>query len=137
MFVGVVTTPGLMVLCMGLAILGDKRPEPILPRWLGYTMVWLTLLFIPGNIMLRHERPVRMERPDVLVAGRDGGLRNLHHDGPIHVAGSHQETGSGSCGIGRHRGCAHAARGSANQRTSTITRQSNLIQRDHRDLVQP
>lgn len=33
---------------IGVAILSDKSPHPIFPRWLGYFQFWIALLFVPG-----------------------------------------------------------------------------------------
>ena len=32
----------------GVVILGDKRAQPILPRWLGYMNLWTGVLLLPG-----------------------------------------------------------------------------------------
>jgi len=32
----------------GVVILGDKRPVPILPRWVGYMNLWTGVLLLPG-----------------------------------------------------------------------------------------
>jgi hypothetical protein len=39
-------------LAAGLAILGDQRPDPVHPRWLGYTGIWVAVLLTPGDILL-------------------------------------------------------------------------------------
>lgn len=35
----------------GLVILNDKRPEPIMPRWVGYTSIWVGVLSLPGVVI--------------------------------------------------------------------------------------
>jgi hypothetical protein len=50
MFVGVVSTGVLEAAVIGLAVLSDRREEPILPRWLGYLNLWCALLFVPGGL---------------------------------------------------------------------------------------
>jgi hypothetical protein len=35
----------------GAAILGDPRPEPILPRWVGYMNLWTGVLLLPGCVV--------------------------------------------------------------------------------------
>ena len=35
-------------LALGFTIIGDKRPKPVFPRWLGYFNFWIALLFVPG-----------------------------------------------------------------------------------------
>lgn len=35
----------------GLVILMDKRDQPIMPRWVGYTCIWVGVLSIPGMVI--------------------------------------------------------------------------------------
>lgn len=41
----------LQCLAIGFAVLGDRRPTPILPRWVGYYNFWVAFLFIPGGLV--------------------------------------------------------------------------------------
>ncbi len=41
----------LQCILIGLAILFDKRKDPIFPRWVGYFNIWAGLLQIPGAMM--------------------------------------------------------------------------------------
>jgi hypothetical protein len=36
---------------VGFAILGDKGPDPIFPRWLGFYNLWVGVLFMPGGLL--------------------------------------------------------------------------------------
>ena len=36
---------------IGLSILGDKRPEPIFPRWFGWFNIWLVIIYLPGSLV--------------------------------------------------------------------------------------
>lgn len=49
MFVGVVSTGALQFVVLAIAILMDRREQPIFPRWLGYLNVWAALCFCVGN----------------------------------------------------------------------------------------
>lgn len=51
-FVGGFSPPLLQSLCAALVILHDRRPTPVLPRWVGYYNLWCALLFMPGGICL-------------------------------------------------------------------------------------
>jgi hypothetical protein len=39
-------------LAFAFAILGDHRPEPALPRWLGYLTIWAGLLLVPSVLAM-------------------------------------------------------------------------------------
>lgn len=38
-------------LAIGLAILSDKRPQPVFPRWLGFFNFWVAVLFLPSGLL--------------------------------------------------------------------------------------
>lgn len=38
-------------IALGLCILGDTRPEPVFPRWVGYYNLWVAVLFTPGGLL--------------------------------------------------------------------------------------
>lgn len=39
-------------LAIGLAILSDKNPQPVFPRWAGYFNIWAALAFIPSGLIV-------------------------------------------------------------------------------------
>jgi len=39
-------------LAVALAVLGDRDPDPVLPRWSGYLSLWVALLSVPGGAMI-------------------------------------------------------------------------------------
>jgi hypothetical protein len=49
MFIGVVATAVLEAIVVGIAILVDKRPVPVFPRWVGWSSIVLGLTFFPGG----------------------------------------------------------------------------------------
>lgn len=51
-FLGVISTFVLQLAIFGAAILMDQRTEPIFPRWLGYTNLWLSLMFTPASFLV-------------------------------------------------------------------------------------
>jgi len=51
-FLGVICTFVLQLAIFGVAILMDKREQPIFPRWLGYTNLWLSLMFTPASFIV-------------------------------------------------------------------------------------
>jgi hypothetical protein len=36
---------------IGLGILADRRPQPLLPRWLGFLSFWVAILLVPGGLI--------------------------------------------------------------------------------------
>lgn len=51
-FLGVICTFVPQLAIFGVAILMDRRAEPIFPRWLGYTNLWLSLTFTPASFIV-------------------------------------------------------------------------------------
>ena len=51
-FVGVISTATLECLAIGCAVLFDKRPDPVFPRWVGYLNLWCAALFLPGSCVV-------------------------------------------------------------------------------------
>ena len=49
-FVGLTSTLVMGSVAFGLAILLDRRREPVFPRWLGYYNLWCALMFTPGSL---------------------------------------------------------------------------------------
>mgnify|MGYP001614015868 CR=1 FL=1 len=39
------------VLAIGMAVLGDKRPQPIFPRWFGFLNLWVVFLSLPAGMI--------------------------------------------------------------------------------------
>jgi hypothetical protein len=52
MFIGAFSPAVLQSICLALAIFGDKRDKPVMPRWVGYFNVWVATLFLPGSIVI-------------------------------------------------------------------------------------
>jgi hypothetical protein len=52
LFMTVIWSLWVQLIAIGVAILIDRRPEPILPRWLGYLSFWVSILIIPAGIVL-------------------------------------------------------------------------------------
>jgi hypothetical protein len=53
-WLGFVGTPILAMfqqLVIAAAILTDRHETPVLPRWLGYGAIWVTIIFIPGSVV--------------------------------------------------------------------------------------
>jgi len=51
-FLGVVSTFVLQLAIFGIAVLIDRRPKPIFPRWLGYVNIWLAMAFTPASFLV-------------------------------------------------------------------------------------
>jgi len=52
LFMTVIWSLWVQLICIGWAILIDKKPTPTLPRWLGYLNLWVSVLIIPAGIVL-------------------------------------------------------------------------------------
>ena len=52
LFMTVIWSLWVQLIAIGAAILIDRRAEPILPRWLGYLSLWVSLLIIPAGLVL-------------------------------------------------------------------------------------
>jgi len=47
-----VVPPGILqVIVLGMAMLQDKRRQPLFPRWLAYVNFWLAVIFVPGGLV--------------------------------------------------------------------------------------
>ena len=42
--------PAAQTIAVGIAILLDKRVDPVFPRWLGYLSLWCAVLYLPGGL---------------------------------------------------------------------------------------
>jgi hypothetical protein len=51
LFVGVVSTVFIQFLVIGLAILQDRRADPVFPRWAAYFNIWAALMMVPGSVL--------------------------------------------------------------------------------------
>lgn len=49
-FVGITSTGIVMAFASAAAVLSDRRPDPVFPRWLGYYNLWVTFMFTPGSL---------------------------------------------------------------------------------------
>jgi len=38
--------------CTAVAILSDRRPDPVYPRWIGYFLIWACIAFTPASLLL-------------------------------------------------------------------------------------
>jgi hypothetical protein len=52
LFMTVIWSLFVQVVAIGFAVLIDRRPTPVLPRWLGYLNFWVALLIVPAGTVL-------------------------------------------------------------------------------------
>lgn len=52
LFVLVIWSVWIQMLAIAAAVLIDNRPEPILPRWVGYLSLWVAVIIIPAGLVL-------------------------------------------------------------------------------------
>lgn len=52
LFMTVIWSLWVQVIAIGAAILIDKKPKPIFPRWLGFLNIWLAFLILPAGTVL-------------------------------------------------------------------------------------
>ena len=52
LFVLVIWSVWVQMLAIAAAVLMDHRPEPILPRWVGYLSLWVAVIIIPAGLIL-------------------------------------------------------------------------------------
>jgi hypothetical protein len=50
-FVGMWSAASMQSVCIGLAVLRDRRSTPIIPRAYGYFNLWVATLFVPGGVI--------------------------------------------------------------------------------------
>ncbi len=44
--------PGFVqLMSIGLAVLGDRKPAPVMPRWVGFACIWVAILFVPACLV--------------------------------------------------------------------------------------
>tara|TARA_R110000787_G_scaffold12074_22_gene39300 strand:+ start:456 stop:1154 length:699 start_codon:yes stop_codon:yes gene_type:complete len=52
LFLTVVVAPFIFqYLAFGMAVLQDDKPQPLIPRWLGYFTIWAAIIFIPAGMI--------------------------------------------------------------------------------------
>lgn len=52
LFVTVIWSLWVQLIAIGVAILIDRSPEPVLPRWVGYLQIWVAMLILPAGVVL-------------------------------------------------------------------------------------
>jgi hypothetical protein len=51
-FLGIVSTAIVEGVAIGLAILKDPSPDPLIPRWAGWFNIWVVSLFAPAGLIV-------------------------------------------------------------------------------------
>jgi hypothetical protein len=52
LFIAVVWSLWVQLIAIGIAILIDRRSQPVFPRWLGYLNLWVAVLILPAGTIL-------------------------------------------------------------------------------------
>ena len=52
LFMTVIWSLFVQLICIGVAILIDRKPKPTFPRWIAYLNFWIALLIIPAGLVL-------------------------------------------------------------------------------------
>ena len=52
LFMTVIWSLWVQLIAIGIAILIDRSPEPVFPRWIGYLNFWVALLIFPAGIVV-------------------------------------------------------------------------------------
>jgi hypothetical protein len=50
-FVALWSPGALQAIAVGVAVLGDRRPEPLLPRWVGWFSFWMAFTSLAGSLV--------------------------------------------------------------------------------------
>jgi hypothetical protein len=50
-FVGFYPPAFIQTISLGWCILSDRNDLPVYPRWVGYTTIWVAILFLPGVLL--------------------------------------------------------------------------------------
>jgi hypothetical protein len=50
-FIGIVSTNVVQGVFIGIAVLGDRNPRPVWPRWVGYFSIWAVILPATGALV--------------------------------------------------------------------------------------
>jgi hypothetical protein len=51
-FVGLLCVPAMQNVCLAVAILTDRSPAPVFPRWAGYLNVWVGAAYLPAVLLV-------------------------------------------------------------------------------------
>lgn len=52
LFMTVIWSVWIQLIAIGAAILIDRSPSPVLPRWLGYLQLWVAVIIMPAGTVL-------------------------------------------------------------------------------------
>lgn len=52
MFVVVISSAEVQLICIAIAIFTDRRPQPVFPRWAGYLNLWVVIGLLPAAFVV-------------------------------------------------------------------------------------